>query len=223
MHDLKTIISTLLSLVVQGSPWALGIILLLGAITEVGIPTLFAIDAVVLFASFQVGLFSVGLLLVVLALLLGRLLGSSIIYWFSKSLGKRFLNWLEKYQPRICAQINSVSNRLNNRAAFSIALARLTPGLLTASSIGSGLVRIKFNNFVLGVALSSLIADLSLVFIGALAKTGFSAFGIKPEPWQVGIGAFAFLIIGWGTYFIIRNLRAKKAISKVDDSCPLPK
>jgi membrane protein DedA with SNARE-associated domain len=144
MEFLKDVLSSMLSLVVQGSPWALAIILVTGAVTELGIPTLFAIDTVVLFASFQVGLFSAELFLVILALLLGRLLGSSIIYWASRFLGHRFLKWLGKYQPKTCVQINSVGGRLAGRAGVSIAFARLTPGLLTAVSVGSGLVKIRF-------------------------------------------------------------------------------
>jgi membrane-associated protein len=221
MDALKDALSSMLALVVQGSPWALGIILLIGAITEVGVPTLFAIDTVVLFASYQVGLFSVELLLVVLALLLGRLLGASLIFWASRTLGQRFLKWLEKYQPKICVQLTSIGGRLAKRATISIALARLTPGLLTGVSVGSGLVKIRFRHFAAGVALSSIIADLSLVLIGVLAKTGTTAFGITLETWQVGIAAFVLLAVGWGLYFAFQRRRAKR-LSQKTNTCPLP-
>ena len=211
----------MLSLVVQGSPWALAIILVIGAVTEVGIPTLFAIDTVVLFASYQVGLFSAELFLVIMALLLGRLLGSTIIYWASRLLGQRFLKWLGKYQPKICSQLNSVAGRLATRATASVALTRLTPGLLTAASVGSGLVKIRFRYFAGGVALSSIIADFSLVLVGVLAKTGTSVLGIKLETWQVGIAAFVFLVIGWGTYFYIQRRKAKKN-AEIAESCAPP-
>ena len=210
----------MLALVTQGSPWALGIFLIIGAVTEVVIPTLFAIDTVVLFASYQVGLFSAQLMLVIGALLLGRLLGASFIFWISSALGQRFLTWLQKYQPKLCAQLNSVANSLAKRASLSIALARLTPGLLTAVSVGSGLVKIKFGRFALGVALSSLIADFSLVILGVIAKTGTGAFGIKPEAWQVGAAAFVFLVAGWGSYFIIQRRKAKRSFH--GESCPIP-
>jgi len=211
----------MLSLVVQGSPWALAIILVIGAVTEVGIPTLFAIDTVVLFASYQVGLFSAELFLVIMALLLGRLLGSTIIYWASRLLGQRFLKWLGKYQPKMCSQLNSVAGRLATRATASVALTRLTPGLLTAASVGSGLVKIRFRYFAGGVALSSIIADFSLVLVGVLAKTGTSVLGIKLETWQVGIAAFVFLVIGWGTYFYIQRRKAKKT-AEIAESCAPP-
>jgi membrane protein DedA with SNARE-associated domain len=208
----------MLNMVLQGSPWALGIILLIGAVTEVGIPTLFAIDTVVLFASFQVGLFSNELLLVILALLLGRLLGSSVIYWPSRYFGQRFLKWLSKHQPKICSQLNSVAGRLSTRATVSVALARLTPGLLTAVSVGAGTVKVKFRYFAGGVALSSIIADLSLVVIGVLAKTGTGAFGIKLETWQAGVAAFVLILAGWGLFFVIQRRKGKKAAAI--GSCP---
>jgi membrane protein DedA with SNARE-associated domain len=222
MEFLKDVLSSMLSLVVQGSPWALAIISVIGAVTELGIPTLFAIDTVVLFASFQVGLLSSELFLVILALLFGRLLGSSMIYWASRFLGQRFLKWLEKYQPKISAQINSVAGKLANRATLSITFARLTPGLLTAVSVGSGLVKIRFRYFLEGVALSSIIADFSLVLIGVLAKTGTSAFGIELETWQAGIAAFVFLVVGWGTYFLVQWRKSKKRQPEKAESCPLP-
>ena len=216
MNILKTAIATMLASVVSGNPWALAIILLISAVTEVGIPTLFAIDTILLVVGFQLGFFSFELVLIIIALLMGRLVGSSVIFWLSETLGKRFLNWLEKYQPRICSQLNSVAGRLNNRATLSVAFARLTPGLLTAASVGSGLVRIKYRYFALGVIISSLIADFSLLFLGFFAKTGASVFGIKPETWEVVVGALVFLTIGWGLYFLVQRLRNKAKSNKTN-------
>lgn len=221
MNALKTVIATMLASIIGGNPWALAIILLISAITEVGIPTLFAIDTILLVVGFQLGFFSIKLILIIIALLMGRLAGSSVIFWLSETFGKRFLNWLGKYQPRICNQLNLVAGRLNNQAPLPVALARLTPGLLTAASVASGLVRIKYRYFALGVVFSSLMADFSLLFLGFFAKTGASVFGIKPETWQIAVGALVFLTIGWGVYFIIQGRRTKKQSNRTTGGKPI--
>jgi hypothetical protein len=70
------------------------------------------------------------------------------------------------------------------------------------------------------VALSSIIADFSLVLIGVLAKTGASAFGIKLETWQAAIAAFVFLVVGWGIYFLVQRKKSKKPEVETGESCP---
>jgi membrane protein DedA with SNARE-associated domain len=208
--------SSILASVAQGNPVALLVLCLVAALTEVGIPSLFVIDTVLLFVGYQLGFLSLEVWLVMLALFVGRLAGSSVIYWLARVLGQPFLPWLEKRAPHICKQLNAVAGRLSQRAPVAVATARLTPGLLTGASVGAGLVRIKYSLFALGIALSSLIADGALLLVGFLTRRGTSLFGIQPTPLEIAIGALVTLYLGWGIYFLLRRLRTKKS------SLPIP-
>jgi membrane protein DedA with SNARE-associated domain len=204
------IFSSVLASVAQGNPIALLVLFLVSALTEVGIPSLFIIDTVLLYVGYQLGFFSLEVLLVVLALFAGRLAGASVIYWLVRLLGQPFLRWLEKRSPRICAQLNAVAGRLSHHAPVAVATARLTPGLLTGVSVGAGLVRIKYISFAFGIALSSLIADAALLLVGFLTRRGTSLFGIRPTPLEIAIGALVALYLGWGIYFLVKRGKAKK-------------
>jgi membrane protein DedA with SNARE-associated domain len=205
------IFSRILDSVAQGNPVALLILFLVAAFTEVGVPSLFVIDTVLLFVGYQLGFFSLEVLLVLLALFGGRLAGSSVIYCLARLVGRPFLTWLEKRAPRVCSQLNAVAGRLNYHAPLALATARLTPGLLTGASVGAGFVRIRYAYFVLGILISSLIADLILLVVGFLTRRGTGLFGIQPTPLEIAVGALTALYLGWGIYFLVKRRRARKS------------
>jgi membrane protein DedA with SNARE-associated domain len=150
--------------IAEGHLVALAILLLVTALMEVGVPFPFVLDTALLFVGFQTGLLSFQLLLLIITLFLGRLIGSSAIFWLSRLLGGVFINWLEKRSSSLSGKITTLANKLNRRASVAIAIARFTPGLLTASSVGAGCIRVKYWYFVLGIGLSSLVSDGIVLF-----------------------------------------------------------
>ncbi len=181
----------------QGNLAALSAVFLMAALTEVGIPFPFVIDGILFFTGYRIGLFSVSLLLVVTTLFLGRLFGSSIIYWVFRFVDRPFSRWLRSRFPSVQERMDTLRYKLGTRAPLAIAMARLTPGLLTPASVCAGGIRIPFGYFAAGIAISSIIADGILVMLGFATSHGLRRLGLTPSVWMIIIGLIAFLVLVW--------------------------
>lgn len=214
MREIQIIFREVLTAVNQGHPIALLVMVGLTALTEVGIPTLGIIDAILLYVGYQFGLFSIRALIVISLLTLGRTFGSSVIYWPSLVFGKSFINWLERHFPSLCTKITQVVSRLGRRQVLAVVIVRFTPGLLTAGTVASGMLKINYKDFLLGVAIHSVIADIVLITIGFLGKYGVTLAGINPKHWQV-ITAAIVLVLGFSAgLFFFQRLKTRKRATR---------
>lgn len=186
-----------LNTVNHGDARALSALFLISALTEMGIPFPFIIDAVLVAASVQNGFWSAAVLRIVIALLLGRQLGAAVIFWLSSFLGNRFVNWLCRRFPRLLSGMTWLKNKLSRKAPLTVAVIRLTPGLLTSASIAAGTMRMSYYKFVLGIVIASFIADGSLLLLGSASKYGLKLFGITPEPWMLVLIAVVIISAVW--------------------------
>lgn len=178
----------------QSSPGALAALLLVAALTEVGVPFPFVIDGVLFITSYQSGLWSIQVLYVIVALLVGRELGAAVIFWLSRFLGNVFINWMEKHFPALHGKLMGLCGRLGKRAVPAVAIARLTPGLLTPSSVAAGAIYMRYGYFMLGIVLASLIADGALIAFGFAARHGLEYLGFTPSGWEV-VGVLLVLVL----------------------------
>jgi membrane protein DedA with SNARE-associated domain len=185
--------------VAQNTFQALVVLFLVAALTEVGVPFPFIIDGALFITSFESGFFSFHVLLVIAALTLGREVGAAIIFWLSRFVGDAFIKWLGKRFPKLklSQKMAWLNNKLRKRAPLAVAIARLTPGLLTASSIAAGYCGIRYYQFVLGIILASVVADGALVIIGFATKYGLSVFGFTPSTWEVVLVLAAVIFLVW--------------------------
>ena len=180
----------------QSSLGAVVALFFVAALTEVGVPFPFVIDGVLFVTSYQNGLVSDQLLRVILALVLGREVGAAIIYLLSRFLGNAFINWLGKRFPKLCDRMIWLNTWLGSRAPLAVAIARLTPGLLTPSSVAAGCIGIRYYYFALGVILASIIADGALIVFGFVTMHGLRFLGLAPSAWQVvGVLVAAVVLI----------------------------
>jgi membrane protein DedA with SNARE-associated domain len=186
-----------------------------------------------LFVALNDGFVSFPIVLVVLVLLLGRFLGSSILYWLGRSLGSIFLKWLKKRWPKVTDRIEYFSARLNQpqqigpsgkgfasrfwarlsatlRIPLIIVIARFTPGLLTVSSIAAGTICESYWIFVLGIGLQSILADGLILTVGYLASQGLKILGVTPSVWQLVIGLAVLVPLGWGIFFVAKRRIKRK-------------
>jgi membrane protein DedA with SNARE-associated domain len=98
-------------------------------------------------------------------------------------------------------------------------IARFTPGLLTPSSVASGMLKINYTYFLIGIFIHSIIADTILILIGYLGKFGLSLAGINLRRWQViTVAIVLVLALSLGLFFY-QHLRAKKAPQKNANIC----
>lgn len=208
MEWLNSLLSGLTDEVSLGNPAALGVLFSLGIVGDIGVPLLLTVEVFLFFTSYNIGPLSTQVLLIVLMLLLGREAGAAVLYWVSRTLGSQLINRVGKRLPWLPKRIEWVRTRLYRRPALSIAVVRLTPGLLQIPSLAAGVTRLPYSDFVLGVALSSLVYDVVVILLGLGARFGLENLETNPAPYLLG-GFIIFSSIVWLTLYFVsrRNLR----------------
>jgi membrane protein DedA with SNARE-associated domain len=191
----------------SSSPAGLLTMFLIAALTEIGMPFPLVIDGVLFLTGYQSGLVSTQVLWIILALILGREVGATVIYILSRIMRDAFSNWLARRFPKWNDRLIWLSNKLSRRAVLAVAVARLTPGLLTPSTVAAGCVRVRYYQLVLGIIAASIVSDGALVIIGFAAKHGMKIAGIEPAPWQ---GIIAFVVIFAGIFLARRYWPRKR-------------
>jgi membrane protein DedA with SNARE-associated domain len=201
--------------VAQHSFEAMVALFLISALTEIGVPFPFIIDGALFITSFESGLFSFQVLFVILALTLGREVGGSIIFWLSRFVGDAFIKWLARRFPKlkILGKTDWLNAKIKRKAPLAVAVARLTPGLLTASSVASGYCGMRYYQFVIGIILASAIADGALVIIAFATKYGLNFLGFTPSTWEVVIVLTAAILLVWLLRWLWLRRRAHKILA----------
>jgi membrane protein DedA with SNARE-associated domain len=201
----------ILSSVAAGSLLWLGIIFLLAILSEASLPptTLF-LQGLLIFAGFQMahGEYIVALIPLIATAYIGRLCGSTGIYWLSSSLGSRIMNKFGRYIRIKKKASQQVMQRLGTFALPSIIAVRFIPFLTTASSVACGFSRIQYKNFSAAVTLHVLAWEAVFLALGALGS-GVSKFlnpQFQPVLLLIWIATMVAITAGVG-YFIFRRAR----------------
>ncbi len=207
--DFQSLASSLTQLLEHGNLIALGALFLIAAIVETGVPVPFVQDTVIVFIALEpTGHLLLYAPLVFAVLMAGRIFGGTVVYLIARVLGEKFTGWLDKRLPWMVTRIESLGDRLGRRSVFAVAIARLTPGLLTASSVAAGLFHIRWIYFCLGVMISSVIPDLVELGYGLAIRTGFKIAGKTPSPVVIIFAILFFSAISWLITFLVRRRHA---------------
>jgi len=196
--------------ILNGNPWAFLIAFVLAAMVEFGIPDLFVIDAILLFAGYNLGALSPEVILIVLSLLAGRLFGASVVLGLSRIFGERFNKWLKGHFPAFAKKLFGLETKLDRYTIAGIVFIRVGPGFITAASVLSGISCINPSRFLIGVAISSFIADGSRLLVSFLTKNGFELFGVKPDAWEVVIALIAVLSLVFLAFYWLNRWHVRK-------------
>ena len=197
-------LSTLAASINVNNPGGLAAIFFLAMSADIGIPFPFALDTIVFFTTYKMGAFSLPVLLVLLMLLGGSLLGTSVIYWVSRLLGTRFVDWVGKRSKFLRRNLERFQNRLGRWTIPVIVAARLTPGLMQVSSVAAGTVRIRYYQVVLAIILSFIVYDGTLIILGTIARLGLKDVGPQYAAWIV-IGFVAIMAAIFAAVHLIRR------------------
>ena len=197
-------LSTLAASINVNNPGGLAAIFFLAMSADIGIPFPFALDTIVFFTTYKMGAFSLPVLLVLLMLLGGSLLGTSIIYWVSRLLGTRFADWIGRRSKFLQRNLERFQNRLGRWTIPVIVAARLTPGLMQVSSVAAGTVRIRYYQVVLAIILSFIVYDGTLIILGTIARLGLKDVGPQYAAWIV-IGFVAIMAAIFAAVHLIRR------------------
>ncbi len=206
----QTIASVSIQWLEQGNPIVFGVLFLISTIVEIGIPVPFVQDTVLLYLGFEPRIHLLTTASVVMLILMaGRVTGASIIYWVARSLNPRFMRWLEKRSPKLLTRAQALGTRLGKRSPLAVTLVRLTPGLLTPSTIAAGLFRVRYLYFCIGVMASSVIPDVIEIASGIAFRAGIKVAGITPSPAIFIIVLLCFVLLVWLLTWLWNRLKAK--------------
>jgi len=227
---IDNVFSTLSGAILSVSPWAIGGLVLLGLIMEVGIPDFAVCDLTLIFIGFTFGVDAWQVVVFFGALFTGRAIGYSGIYLASKKYGDAFSDWLCRRSPKLENKLIGLESRLARHSTTSLLFTRLGPGLLTAASIASGLSKIRYRQFVLGSAISALVADGTRIVAGSLAPHGATLFGVQIQTWEIVLAVTVGVAFFWFTMSLLQGWAEKKWPRKVKPevseyltrTCPLP-
>jgi membrane protein DedA with SNARE-associated domain len=200
-------LATLAASISVDNPAGLAAIFFITVSCDIGIPFPFVLDTILFFTTYKTGAFSLPVLLIILMLLGGRLVGTGIIYWVSRLLGPRFVDWVGKRSKFLRRNFEQFQNRLGRWPIPVIVAARLTPGLMQVSSVAAGAMCVRYYKLVLAIVLSSIVYDGTLIILGTLARLGLKDVGPEYSAWIV-IGFVAIMAAIFVAVHLIRR-RAK--------------
>lgn len=197
-------LSTLATSISVNNPGGLAAIFLLAVSADIGIPFPFVLDTILFFTTYQAGPFSLPVFLIVMMLLGGRQLGTGAIYWLSRLLGTRFIDWIGRRSSSLQYKLEQFQNKLGRWSILAITAARLTPGLMQVSSAAAGALHFRYYQMVLAIVLSSIVYDGTLIALGFLARIGLKGLDPKYSAWIV-IGFVGVMIMVFVTVHFIRR------------------
>jgi membrane protein DedA with SNARE-associated domain len=187
-------LSTLAASISADNPAGLAAIFGITISCDIGIPFPFVLDTILFFTTYKIGALSLPVLLIILMLLSGRLVGTGIIYWLSRLLGPRFVDWVGRRSKFLRRSFEQFQSRLGKWTIPVIVCARLTPGLMQVSSVAAGTVRVRYYKVVLAIIFSSIVYDGTLIILGTLARLGLKDVGPEYSAWIV-IGFVAIMAV----------------------------
>jgi membrane protein DedA with SNARE-associated domain len=161
---------------------------------------------------------------VILAGGFGSTFGSSLCYWFSRTLGRSFLERYGKLLLLPPERLALAENWLANFATGGVFLARLLPVVRHLIGFPAGLVRMPFATFAITTFIGSTLWCAVLAIFGARTIGRQPDLLNDPEALQQAIkgnlGWFLLLIVGLGAgwlfvkWFGMRSAKAKVPVTK---------
>jgi membrane protein DedA with SNARE-associated domain len=203
-------LATLAASISVDNPGGLAAIFFIALSCDIGVPFPFVLDTIVFFTTYEVGALSWPVLLVLVMLLGGSMLGTSILYWVSRLLGTRFVDWIGKRSKFLQRNLERFQNRLGRWTIPVIVAARLTPGLMQVSSVAAGTVRVPYYQVVLSIVFSFIVYDGTLVILGTIARLGLKDVGPEYSAWIV----LGFVGIMTAIFVAVHLIRRKVKLNK---------
>jgi membrane protein DedA with SNARE-associated domain len=223
-----------LHIVAMGNLQDLEAISLIAFLTEFGVPFPLVMDSVLFLIGYQIEDSWLKAIIVIFVLLIAREAGSTIVYQLFHSLGNPLVKWLARRFPsipqkwerltsrlrikttlalvisRLGAEVPLAASGLGFRAPVTIALTRLTPGLLSLTSIVSGTLKFRYIYFAAGIGISSLFSDCTVIIMGVITSYGLRQLSSTPPSWLLIIGIIINIIVVMTIQrFIWRNVGKK--------------
>jgi membrane protein DedA with SNARE-associated domain len=192
--------------ITSGNPQVLLVIFCLAVSADLGFPFPFLLDALLFFTVYKVGPVSLPVFLVVLMLFCGRMAGTGSLYWASRLLGAKFVDWVKRHSRFIARNLERFP-RSSSWPVLAIVAGRLTPGLMQVATVAAGSLQVSYFRLVLSIVLSSIIYDGTLVVLGTLARLGFK--NVKPQDsvWVL----VGFVVVMVAAFVLVHLIRSQSS------------
>lgn len=194
----------------QSSPPVLAALFVLTFLTEFAIPFPWIQDIIYFYVGFQFGRSTMREIPVLLALILGRFAGSTVIYWLARLAGTPFIKWLGRHFKSFPPRIAQLKRRLKKHTVVAMASVRLIPGALLPSNVAAGAVGLSYWAFLTGIFWASVIDDGSTILSGLLVRLSIDYLHVEPSPLVFGIGVVTTEVVIWLVPWIIFRLKEQK-------------
>ncbi len=194
----------------QSSPPVLIALFVVTFLTEFAVPFPWVQDIVYYYIGFQFGRGSIRAIPITVVMLAGRLAGSAVIYWTARLVGMPFIAWVGKRFKKFPSRVASVQARLTKHPILAMTSVRLIPGSLVPSSIAAGAICLSYTDFVLGIALASVIDDGTTILSGLVTRLSIEYLGVEPTPWLFSVGVIVTMVMVWFIPWIYFKVRSRK-------------
>lgn len=152
----------------------LALFLLLG-IEEAGVPLPLPGDTAIMFLGYRVSLGLANPLLVILDITLATLLGSSLLYYVSRRLGRPAIVRFGRYIRLDEDRLSQIEGWFAKHGVPAIVFGRMIPGLRTLISIAAGIFEIPYRSFAPATALSAFLWAVLYMLLGVILTKGYLA------------------------------------------------
>lgn len=131
---------------------------------EVGFPLPVVYESILLYSGYKLAQNQFGYLAVAAFGSVGSALGASLLFLVFFFLGPPILKF--KFFRKHAGRIEALKRELVKDEILTVAVGRLTPGLLNLTSLTAGVLRLNYLKFILGVLFSNLVWASLLISSG---------------------------------------------------------
>lgn len=139
-------------------------------IEEIGVPLPIPGDALLLYLGIQSNQGQANIWLVLLVTCLGTLIATTILFLFSRAVGRPFLLKHEKYLRFIhvtSKDIDSLEHYMHQHGTWILIIARITPGLRILGTVAAGLLDVSYRKFIAATMAGTVIWTLFYFGLGS--------------------------------------------------------
>ncbi len=224
---LTHVYSFIIQTISVGGPHNLIAILGVAGFSEFGVPFPLVVDTLLFVLGYRIANLWLETILVVLVLMAGRVIGSSLVYLLAHTVGSPILHWLGRHFPHWRTRVDKISRRFVRKSSLTAAISRisakaslatsatgfrfalplivasgrLTPGMRGMTVVASGTLGFRYRYFALGIGMASFLSDIASLFMGVVTGYGLRQLNIDPSSWLI----FVTIAINIGIIMVMQR------------------
>lgn len=173
-------------------------ILVIMIVEEAGIPMPIPGDGLLLLAGYLASVGSLSFIVSLLCVVLGALIGASILYWVARRGGRRLVLRYGRYIRLEERRLEQLSRLFGRLGPVGPGVSRLVPGLRIYTSALAGLALISYPLFLLNVAWACAVWAVAFLWLGNLAGAHWRDYTHLSQQITIySVAALALLLAGW--------------------------